>query len=106
MKKTKVIFYNRNDITLKADKRKNKTFVINYMKKGLSLSTQGIKTKDIYTLFQGNVLTIHVDIIIADYPDVKQYKIPNIINIELNEKEKNALLNFIKEIEEECKCDK
>ena len=65
------------------------------------MNTQRIKTKDVYTLFQGNVLTIHVDILIADYPDVKQYKIPNNINIELSKEEKNTLLSFIKEIEEE-----
>ena len=103
MIKTRIIFYNRNNITLTAHKRQNNTFSISYGEKNKTKirGTSAIKSTDINTLFEGNLLHLRTHYMIDDYNNNHIDMSFPLINIELTDDEKNTLLNFIKEIEDE-----
>lgn len=102
MKKTRIIFYNRNNVILKADKKQNNTFSISYEEKNKTKirGISAIKSTDIDTLFEGNLLHFRTQYMIDDYNDNYIDMSFPLINIELTDDEKNILLDFIKEDED------
>ena len=95
MKNKKIIFYDRRNKKISAEKLDNNYLKIDYRDKMKSLS-KTIEIKYIENILNNNMLSFDPDNIITE-----ENRLFSTFNIELTDNEKNILLNFIKEIGEE-----
>lgn len=93
MKNKKIIFYDRHDKKISAEKLDNNYLKIDYRDKMKSLS-KTIETKYIENILNNTMLSFDPDSIITE-----ENRSFSTFDIELTDDEKNTLLNFIREEE-------